>query len=153
MKSTAQYWKPVREALERYWKPICDNREGARRQSGMLHLAQALSNSGRRGRNNARHFGSFLHAIVFIIRLARPDGLRSVIAESVLMRNQVLILNRGWRRTSNPRSSDRIIAGRCTLLMRPARVLRSAVVLKPSTLVHFHKMLTNDKYRLLFSST
>jgi Transposase len=50
MESTAQYWKPVWEALERYWKPICEKREGARRRSGTLHLAQALSNRGRRGR-------------------------------------------------------------------------------------------------------
>jgi len=50
MESTAQYWKPVWEALERYWKPICEKREDARRRSGMLHLAQALSNRGRRGR-------------------------------------------------------------------------------------------------------
>jgi len=50
MESTAQYWKPVWEALERYWKPIREKREGARRKSGTLHLAQALSNRGRRGR-------------------------------------------------------------------------------------------------------
>src|SRR6516164_4940068 len=50
MESTAQYWKPVWGALERYWKPICDKRESARRRSGTLHLAQALSNRGRRGR-------------------------------------------------------------------------------------------------------
>src|SRR6201987_6425121 len=50
MEATAQYWKPVWEALERYWKPICEKREGARRKSGKLHLAQALSNRGRRGR-------------------------------------------------------------------------------------------------------
>src|SRR6516162_2988169 len=50
MESTAQYWKPVWEALERYWKPACEKREGARRKSGSLHLAQALSNRGRRGR-------------------------------------------------------------------------------------------------------
>src|SRR6059058_3529158 len=50
MESTAQYWKPVWEALERYWKPICEKREGARRRSGTLHLAQAQSNRGRRGR-------------------------------------------------------------------------------------------------------
>jgi transposase len=50
MESTAQYWKPVWEALERYWKPIREKREGARRKSGALHLAQALSNRGRRGR-------------------------------------------------------------------------------------------------------
>ena len=50
MESTAQYWKPVWEALERYWKPIREKREGPRRRSGTLHLAQALSNRGRRGR-------------------------------------------------------------------------------------------------------
>ena len=50
MESTAQYWKPVWEALERYWKPICEKREGARPRSGELHLAQAQSNRGRRGR-------------------------------------------------------------------------------------------------------
>src|SRR5262245_14157550 len=94
----------------------------------------------------------FLHTIVTIIRLAQPDGLRAVVAESVLMRHQVLILNRGRMRAPNLRSSDRIIAGLCTLLMRPARVLRSAVILKTSTLLHFHKMLIQRKYRLLFSA-
>jgi transposase len=50
MESTAQYWKPVWETLERYWTPICEKREGARRKSGTLHLAQAQSNRGPRGR-------------------------------------------------------------------------------------------------------
>ena len=50
MESTAQYWKPVWGALERYWKPICQKREGAGPMSGALHLAQAQSNRGRRGR-------------------------------------------------------------------------------------------------------
>jgi transposase len=50
MESTAQYWKPVWETLERYWKPLREKREGAGRRSGTLHLAQAQSNRGRRGR-------------------------------------------------------------------------------------------------------
>src|ERR1700741_3646739 len=50
MESTAQYWKPLWGALERYWKPIREKREGARRRSGTLDLAQAQSNRGRRGR-------------------------------------------------------------------------------------------------------
>jgi len=50
MESTAQYWKPVWGALERYWKPLRQKREGAGRMSGTLHLAQAQSNRGRRGR-------------------------------------------------------------------------------------------------------
>jgi hypothetical protein len=50
MESTTQYWKPVWEALERYWKPARQKREGAGRRSGTLHLAQAQSNRGPRGR-------------------------------------------------------------------------------------------------------
>jgi putative transposase len=37
--------------------------------------------------------------------------------------------------------------------IHPARVLRSAIALRPSTLLHFHRMLTKQKYRLLFSPT
>src|SRR5467141_2283725 len=93
----------------------------------------------------------FLHLIVVLVRLARPGGFRSVIAESTLVRHQLLILNRGRKRAPNLRISDRIIAGLCTLLMRPVRVLRSAIVLRPSTLLRFHHMLIKRKYRLLFS--
>ena len=94
----------------------------------------------------------FLHVVVTVFRLARPGGLRSVIAESALIRHQLLILNRGRKRAPNLRVSDRIIAGLCTLLMRPARLIRSSIVLRPSTLLHFHRMLTKRKYRMLFSA-
>src|SRR5947199_3693268 len=67
MESTAQYWKPVWGAPERYWKPICEKREGARRKSGTLHLAQALSNRGRRGRKRD---------VVDPDRLANRQGVR-----------------------------------------------------------------------------
>jgi transposase len=50
MESTAQYWKPVWGALERCWEPSCKKREGAGPMSGTLHLAQAQSNRGPRGR-------------------------------------------------------------------------------------------------------
>ena len=35
--------------------------------------------------------------------------------------------------------------------MRPARLLRSAIVLKPSTILSFHRTLVKRKYRLLFT--
>src|SRR5438105_9677620 len=37
------------------------------------------------------------------------------------------------------------------LLVRPTRLLRSAIVLKPSTLLGLHKALNKQKYRVLFS--
>ena len=93
----------------------------------------------------------FVHLIVTVARLAGPGGLRSVIAESVIVRHQLLILNRGRKRAPNLRATDRILAGLCTLFIRPARVLRSAIVLKPSTLLHLHSLLSKRKYRILFS--
>jgi transposase len=50
MESTAQYWRPVWEALERYWKPTRRTRPDANPLSGTLHLAQAQSNRGAGGR-------------------------------------------------------------------------------------------------------
>jgi putative transposase len=93
----------------------------------------------------------FVHLIV-TVRLARPGGLRSVIAESVLVKHQLLILNRGRKRAPNLSAAERVTAGLCALFMNPARVLRSAIVLKPSTLLHFHRMLAQRKSRMLFSS-
>src|SRR6266704_878980 len=93
----------------------------------------------------------FVHVIVTVVRLAGPGGLRSVVAESVLVKHQLWILNRGRKRAPNLRAADRIIAALCTLFMRPAHVLRSAIVLKPSTLLHLHTMLMKRKYRMLFS--
>ena len=50
MESTAQYWRPVWDALERDWQPRRQAREGAGPMSGRLHLAQAQSNRGATGR-------------------------------------------------------------------------------------------------------
>jgi len=47
MESTAQYWKPVWGALERYWKPTCQKREGAGPMSGALPRRNPIA--GRRG--------------------------------------------------------------------------------------------------------
>jgi len=93
-----------------------------------------------------------VHSIVTVIRLIKPGGLRAVVAESAITRHQILILNRRRKPAFNLRASDRLIAGFCTLLMHPSRLLRGGIVLKPSTLLHFHHVLTKQKYHLLFSS-
>jgi putative transposase len=86
-----------------------------------------------------------VHSIATLVQLAKPGGLRSVVAESVLVRHQLLVLNRGRKRAPNLRPADRIIAGLCTLFIRPSRLLRAAIVLRPATLLYFHKALTKTK--------
>ena len=93
----------------------------------------------------------FIHVIVTLSRLWGPGGIRSVVAESVLVKHQLIILNRSRQRAPNLRASDRFVAGLCALFIQPARLIRSAIVLKPSTLLNLHQSLIKRKYCILFS--
>src|SRR5207249_3740692 len=64
-----------------------------------------------------------------------------VVAESVLVKHQLLILNRSRKRSPNLRPADRVVVGLCALFMRPGRLIRSAIVFKPSTLLRLHRAL------------
>ncbi len=57
----------------------------------------------------------FLHLLATVARLVGPGGARSVVAESLLLKQQLLILNRSRKRSPNLRFSDRLVAGVCTL--------------------------------------
>src|SRR5215467_580905 len=92
-----------------------------------------------------------IHLITTVFRLVRPGGLRSVVAESVLIKHQLLIVNRSCRRSPNLRVLDRLIAGFCSLWIKPSRFCRVAIDFKPSTLLNFHRVLVQRKYHLLFS--
>ena len=69
----------------------------------------------------------FIHLVTTVARMARPGGIRSVIAESVLVKHQLLILHRSRQHAPNLRLSNRVVAGWCALFMRPSRPIRSAI--------------------------
>jgi transposase len=77
MESTAQYWRPVWGSLERYWRPARRKREGATGMSGTLHLCQAKSNRGRRGRKN-----DFADAERLIKRLVAQELVLSFVPDA-----------------------------------------------------------------------
>src|SRR5450631_1362172 len=76
MESTAQYWRPVWGTLERYWRPVRQQREGAHPTSGTLHLCQAKSNHGPRGRKN-----DFLDAERMVKRLVAQELILSFVPD------------------------------------------------------------------------
>jgi len=61
----------------------------------------------------------FLHLLATIARLAGPGGARSVVAEPVLVKHQLLILNRSRKRPPHLRPSDRMVASRCAVFIHP----------------------------------
>ena len=92
-----------------------------------------------------------IHLIMTTAHLLGPGCRRSIVAESLLVTHQLLILNRSRERAPNLRPMDRVIARLCAGFMRPTRLTRSAIVLKASTIMGFHRALVKRKYRLLFT--
>src|SRR5262249_30903892 len=86
-----------------------------------------------------------------ILRLVEPGGVRAVIAEFVLTKHQLVILNRSRRRAPNLHILERLIAVFCSIWIKPRRRSRLAIEFKPSTFLNFHRAMGQRKYRLLAS--
>ncbi|WP_217356515.1 hypothetical protein [Legionella sainthelensi] len=92
-----------------------------------------------------------LNIITGLVKLCRPGGVRSVIAENVALRQQLLILKRSHRRAPKLKPYERTLLGTLVALISNKRLPRTAIIIKPSTILNFHKALVKRKYSLLFS--
>ena len=94
-----------------------------------------------------------LHLAVTAAKLCRPGGVRAVIAENLLLKQQLIVLRRSRQRAPNLRVGDRLLCGFGALVLSPGRIRKVAIGLRPSTLLTFHQALVRGKYRRLFSSS
>ena len=92
------------------------------------------------------------HLLTTIVKLLKPGGTRAVVAESLLLKHQLIIISRPRRRAPRLSAWDRFLLGVASLPVSPKRIRKLAVILKPATLFKFHRALIKQKYRLLFSS-
>jgi transposase len=118
MESTAQYWKPVWGALERHWQALWRKRAAAGPTSGRLHLAQAQSNRGRRGRKN-----DFADAERLVKRLVANELTLSFVPD---------VEQRLWRRVMRTKSQLRgnqvQVQNRLETLLEEAQIKLSSLV-------------------------
>jgi putative transposase len=68
------------------------------------------------------------------------------------MKQQLLVIHRSRRRAPNLTTLNRFLLGFWSLFLNPRRVQQAAVIIRPSTLLKFHRLLKKRKYRLLYSS-
>ena len=92
------------------------------------------------------------HLLTTIAKLLGPGGAKAVIADSLLMKQQLLVINRSRRRAPNLSALDRFLFGFWSPFLNPRCIQRAAVIIRPSTLLKFHDILKKRKYRLLYSS-
>ena len=95
---------------------------------------------------------TLLDLAVVTAKLCGPRGVRAVIAENLVLKQQLLVLRRGRERAPNLTRSDRLLWGFCSLFLRPGRIRKLAIAVRPSTLLGFHTALVRRKYRRLFSA-
>jgi hypothetical protein len=96
---------------------------------------------------------TLLHLAVWTAKLCGPGGVRAVIAENLLLKQQLIVLRRARHRAPNLTVGDRLLCGFGPLFLSPGRIQNAAIALCPSTLLAFHQALVRRKYRRLFSST
>ena len=84
-----------------------------------------------------------IHLLVTCARPMRPGGVRAVAAESLLLKHQLLVSNRSRHRAPNLTSVDRFVLGLTTLWIRPGRIAKLGALVKPATLLKFHRALVD----------
>ena len=94
-----------------------------------------------------------LHLAVTAAKLCRPGGVRAVIAENLLLKQQLIVLRRSRQRAPNLRVGDRLLCGFGALFLSPGRIRKVAIGRRPSTVLTFYQALVRGKYRRLFSSS
>jgi hypothetical protein len=70
---------------------------------------------------------TFLHLAVMTAKLCGPGGVRAVIAENLILKQQLIVLRRARQRAQNLALGDRLICGLGSLFLCPGRIRKVAV--------------------------
>lgn len=81
-----------------------------------------------------------------------PSGRRRLIAENLVLKQQLLVMNLGKKRSPNLKTVDRMVLGVLVPWLRKSRLDRVSVMWRPETIIRFHQALVKKKYRWLFSN-
>ena len=87
--------------------------------------------------------------LVTAAKLLRPGGVPAIGAESLLLKHQLLISNRSRHRAPNLTTIDRLVLGLTTVFVSPCRIPKLGALIKPATLLKFHKALVERKDKTL----
>jgi len=92
------------------------------------------------------------HVLRNVAILLQPGGCRSIIAENLLLKQQLLVLNRARKRAPNLPPTQRLFLAFWCQFLKRSRIERAAIAVRPSTLFRIHATFVRKKYRDLFSS-
>ena len=92
-----------------------------------------------------------IHFIVTLCKLSAPGGVKALIVENFALKQQLVLMSRSNRRSPKLKPSDRFLFGLFAFFRGRGRLQRIAVIVKPSTIINFHRALVKRKYSKFFS--
>ncbi len=93
-----------------------------------------------------------VHLLSRAVTLLGTGGARAVLAENLLLRHQLLVLRRNRQRAPRLSLADRLLLGFGASFLNPRRLLRTAIILRPATLLRLHSRIYNDRRVFSLSS-
>lgn len=101
--------------------------------------------------------GFVFHIIYALIhayfRLIGPNHKRRLLAEIIVLKAQLIIARRKYPRSPSLGPIQRFTLGVAFLFIPVNRLSRYAIIVKPATIVKFHRWLVQKKYSLFFRNT
>lgn len=88
--------------------------------------------------------------ICLFFKLLKPSGFKEIIGENLVLRQQLIAVRRIQKKAPRLIWFDRIVFGLMYFLIKPSRLAGIAIVIKPSTILAFHRALVKRKYQKLF---
>ena len=97
-------------------------------------------------------FELLIHFFIALIRLTKRDGVKIVVADTLEMKHQLIVINRSKKRSSNLHASDRFMFAFLALFFNKNWRHKVAIIFKPATILRFHKAPVDRKYQRLYSN-
>jgi transposase InsO family protein len=90
--------------------------------------------------------------ILVMVRILKPGGRSWLLAEYLLVRQQLIAVRRKHKQAPKLTSIDRIVLALSSLFINSKRLPKISIVVAHSTMLGFHRALVNRKYSKLFSN-
>ena len=90
--------------------------------------------------------------LITLLKLGKSGGIKAVAAENIALRQQLITVQRKRYRAPNLTTHDRFIFGFLAYFIPASRLRKIAIIVKPASILKFHKYLVERKYKKLFSN-
>ena len=92
-------------------------------------------------------FEFIVHLLITVFTLLKPGGVKAIASENLMLRQQLIVVQRTRKRAPNLKTSDRFIFGLLSFLINPDRLRKIAIIVKTDTFLKLHQALVKRKYR------